>query len=422
MTRNLTISASAKVSTGKSDWARRITDAWNASREAVIHVGALLIEAKDVLPHGDFQAMVDAELPFGPRTAQRLMAIVADERITNTTHGSLLPASWRTLYELTRLDDAVLEGAFAAGDISPDMERGDVARIRRRAAADRATSAPGAVDAQACAVEDLTELAVSGARFGAILADPPWTFETYSAKGQGRSAETHYACMDDKAIADLPVKDLAADDCVLFLWCTWPKLEDALWIVGQWGFDYKTVAFTWVKQKPKGGGLWTGMGFWTRSNPEPCLLATRGAPKRLSGKVKELIVAPVREHSRKPAEARARIAQLVPGPYLELFARSQAEGWEAWGAEVGKFTEAPAQVPAEVPASKKPGKASGKASGKARGKATAKARGKAPAMVVAKAAASTKSIRAAKPSPDVQRINAEKASSAGETKAGEKAR
>ena len=81
-------------------WARRIADAWNASREAVIDAGALLIEAKAVLPHGDSRAMVDAELPFGARTAQRLMAIAGDPRIANRTPVSDLPPSWRTLYEL----------------------------------------------------------------------------------------------------------------------------------------------------------------------------------------------------------------------------------------------------------------------------------------------------------------------------------
>ena len=148
-----------KLDNKRSSWAGRVADAWNRGRAAIVETGRILMEAKASLPHGEFEAMVETDLPFGTRTAQCLMAIGRDQRITNAKHVALLPPSWGTLYELTRLNDETFKQAVDAGEITADMERGDVARLRRRAAADRAASAPGAADAQACAVEDLYGLA-----------------------------------------------------------------------------------------------------------------------------------------------------------------------------------------------------------------------------------------------------------------------
>ncbi|MBK8908179.1 MAG: DNA methyltransferase [Rhodospirillales bacterium] len=179
-------------------------------------------------------------------------------------------------------------------------------------------------------------------RYRVIYADPPWTFATYSRKGKGRSPEAHYDCMTLEHIKALPVAEWAADDCVLLLWATDPLLERAFDVIRAWGFTYKTVGFYWAKLN-KGDGapgaeqrsFFTGMGFWTRANPEQCLLATRGHPKRRSTSVRKLVVAPRREHSRKPAEVHDRIEALCEGPYLEMFARSARAGWDAWGQEVG---------------------------------------------------------------------------------------
>jgi N6-adenosine-specific RNA methylase IME4 len=164
--------------------------------------------------------------------------------------------------------------------------------------------------------------------FGAILADPPWQFETWSRKGMGRSAEQHYQTMTMRQIARLPVDDLAAPDCVLFLWACWPSIQDAFRIVEAWGFTYKTCAFSWMKADPSQSPVqpFAGMGYWTRANTEPCLLATRGRPKRLNADVRQGIIAPRREHSRKPDEIHERIERLVAGPYLELFAVHRVRG------------------------------------------------------------------------------------------------
>lgn len=184
----------------------------------------------------------------------------------------------------------------------------------------------------------------SSHHYGAILADPPWSFKTYSAKGEGRSAVQHYNTMDLEAIKALPVSQWAAPDCALFMWITFPTLPQALDVMRAWGFEFKTVAFLWTKTNKRHDGgpaargdFFMGLGYWTRANGEACLLGTRGKPTRLARDVRQLIVSPVREHSRKPDEVRGRIQRLVPGPYLEMFARQRAPGWDAWGNEVDRF-------------------------------------------------------------------------------------
>jgi N6-adenosine-specific RNA methylase IME4 len=143
--------------------------------------------------------------------------------------------------------------------------------------------------------------------------------------------------------------DLAAEDCCLFLWGTRPMLPEALEVIAAWGFTYKTEAFTWIKvnrEKPRKPRM--GLGYWTRANTEPCLLATRGTPKRLHKDVGQVIAEPIREHSRKPDCVHERIERLVPGPYLELFARQSWPGWTMWGNEAGKFDELTLEM--DVPA------------------------------------------------------------------------
>lgn len=184
--------------------------------------------------------------------------------------------------------------------------------------------------------------------FKAIYADPPWSFRVWNKDtGNGRSAESHYGTMSMDDLAALPVADLAADDCVLFMWACWPSLPEALGIIEAWGFTYKTCGFDWMKAKASqiemfrdDGDVQVGMGYWTRANTEPCLLATRGKPKRLNADVRQGILEPRRQHSRKPDCVPGRIERLVEGPYLELFARTTRPGWTVWGNQTDKFAEA----------------------------------------------------------------------------------
>jgi len=172
-------------------------------------------------------------------------------------------------------------------------------------------------------------------KYSVILADPPWEYRVWSKKGAGRSAENHYPTMNLADISALPVADLADTDCALFLWVTFPLLPDAFKVVEAWGMKYKSVAFVWAKTLRKSDGWHIGMGHYTRANAEICLLATNGSPKRVSKSVRQLIVSPVEEHSKKPDETRSRIVQLFGDiPRIELFARQRADGWDAWGNEV----------------------------------------------------------------------------------------
>ena len=196
-----------------------------------------------------------------------------------------------------------------------------------------------------CTVDDLDALAAAGKQFSVIYADPPWTFKTYSDKGKQRSAERHYDTKGLDAIKALPVEQLAAKDCALFLWSIDPEMPEALEVIKAWGFTYQSVGFIWVKQNKSGEGLFTGMGYSTRKNAEVCLHATRGSPQRLAMDVPQVIMAPVGEHSEKPEEARRRIERLLAGPYLELYGRKPVDGWTVWGNQIARvdLPEPPAQ-------------------------------------------------------------------------------
>lgn len=174
--------------------------------------------------------------------------------------------------------------------------------------------------------------------YGAILADPPWAFRTCSGKyaTAHRCAEDHYATLSLGNLCSLPVPHLAAVNCALFMWAVDSHLDVAIELARAWGFAYKTVAFVWVKTA-KSGEPRIGMGYWTRKSAEICILATKGSPRRLDKGVRQVVMAPRREHSRKPDEVSGRIERLVVGPYLELFARERHEGWDAWGDQVEKF-------------------------------------------------------------------------------------
>lgn len=218
------------------------------------------------------------------------------------------------------------------------------------------------------------DLIFGSSGYRAILADPPWQMKMWSTKGMGRcpdgpapaltrnqsrqnNPERHYATMSLDAIKALPVGQLAASDCVLFMWAVDPLLPQAFEVGRAWGFEYKTVAFVWAKLRRESSERhklhddpWhklfpIGTGYWTRANPELCLLFTRGKPQRNSAAVRKLLVEPRREHSRKPDRVRSDIEALVDGPYLELFARSAAPGWDAWGNQVDRFGHCLPAVP-----------------------------------------------------------------------------
>jgi len=174
-----------------------------------------------------------------------------------------------------------------------------------------------------------------GKKYKIIYADPPWQYRVYSKKGQGRSAENHYHTMNIKDIMALPVDKIADKDCILFLWITFPCLKEGIEVMERWGFKYKTCGFNWVKRNKKKNTYFMGLGFWTRSNSEVCLIGTKGQPKRVSKSVPQICDARIMEHSRKPAEIRERIVELCGElPRIELFARDKVKGWDSLGDEM----------------------------------------------------------------------------------------
>jgi N6-adenosine-specific RNA methylase IME4 len=189
--------------------------------------------------------------------------------------------------------------------------------------------------------------------FSCLVADVPLQFSSNSPARPGRNAMRHYRCLSAEELATLPVGDIAAPDAWLFFWATGPCLPQAFSIIAAWGFKYSGSGFVWIKLRRAyetnqlrllpiaEADLHTGLGHTTRKNAEFCLLARRGRPERLAADVREVVLEPVREHSRKPAEVYRRIERFCAGPRIELFARERRPSWISWGDEIDRFDAAP---------------------------------------------------------------------------------
>lgn len=173
-------------------------------------------------------------------------------------------------------------------------------------------------------------------QYDMIMADPPWSFENWSYKGEHKGAASKYDCMSLDDIKSLPVGHIAKPDSLLWLWATNPMLPQALEVMAAWGFTFKTAGH-WGKVS-ENGTLSFGTGYILRSAGEPFLIGTIGKPKN-TRTVRSLIIAPRREHSRKPSRAYYWAEQLVPGAKrIELFSREPRKNWDTWGNEAEKFT------------------------------------------------------------------------------------
>ena len=193
-------------------------------------------------------------------------------------------------------------------------------------------------------------------KYSIILADPPWNYEVWSEDkklAQGM-AKRHYSTMKLSDICALPINGLADINCKLFLWATPPCLPEALQVIKAWGFNYKTIAFAWLKINKRQSleqssflpvdtiDRFYGIGHWTASNIELCLCAMtpNGVLNRQDKSISQVVLAPRREHSRKPDEVREKIVRLCGDlPRIELFARRKVEGWDCWGNEVASDIE-----------------------------------------------------------------------------------
>ncbi|XUM25078.1 MT-A70 family methyltransferase (plasmid) [Bradyrhizobium oligotrophicum S58] len=218
--------------------------------------------------------------------------------------------------------------------VDPVKEADKAAEIEARRAAHAARTKGG------CSVKDLGALALTGWRARFCGMDPQWHFITRSEAGQGRSANVYYKTEEVEKIKAIPVGEITADDSCLAMWMVDWCPRDALELGESYGFTHITTLYTWVKTNGDRFDLHDpatchlGMGYWSRANPEDCWLFTKGDPSRLYADVRQLIFAPLMEHSRKPDEWLTRSERLVEGPYLELNARRRRPGWVAWGDEL----------------------------------------------------------------------------------------
>ena len=175
-------------------------------------------------------------------------------------------------------------------------------------------------------------------KYQIIYADPPWSYKVWTAKGGHKSASAHYKTMELRDICSLPVGGVCEKNSVLFMWATFPNLQEAFEVIKAWGFIYKTVAFVWVKMYSNGKPV-CGLGYWTRSNAEICLLATKGTPHRIDKGISQIVFSETGEHSDKPDIVKDRIVKLMGDlPRIELFARDHTplfkNDWDCWGNEV----------------------------------------------------------------------------------------
>lgn len=173
-------------------------------------------------------------------------------------------------------------------------------------------------------------------KYKIIYVDPPWQYKLSNNRG---SAESHYRTMSIEDIKKIPISKICDKSCSLFLWVTFPFLKKCFELLETWNFEYKTVAFVWIKTTRKNNKLFYGLGYYTRSNVELCLLATNG--KKLPTKnhsIHQIVISKVREHSRKPDEVRDKIVELLGDlPRIELFAREETLGWDSWGNQTNLF-------------------------------------------------------------------------------------
>jgi len=172
-------------------------------------------------------------------------------------------------------------------------------------------------------------------KYQIIYADPPWAYRDKCRAG-ARGACYKYEVMDYSDLQNMaePIKEIAAEDCVLFMWATGPMMDRAIYLIQRWGFKFKTVGFTWTKRTVNGKPF-MGMGNYTRANPEFCLLAIKGKPRRINAGIRAWVDVAKGRHSEKPQEVREAIVRLMGDlPRIELFARQRAPGWDSWGNEI----------------------------------------------------------------------------------------
>lgn len=303
-------------------WANHINTAWRETLNGIFETGRRLIQAKSELP-GQFEAMVATDLLFGPRTARRLMQIARNWEYRFRTHASVLPPSWMSLYELTKLTDAEYGTLIDDRTIRPDVEREEIV-ARCRALRRNAREVAHRCEIVGGLVDDLWAFIDAGHRVGTIYADPPWLYDNQVTRSATRNI---YDGMTVDELRELPVGELASDDAHLHLWTTNAFLFECPKLFRAWDFEFKST-FVWVKSV-------LGIGNYWRNSHEILLTAIRGDATRFADhNLRSWLECRRGKHSGKPEQVRDYIERASPGPWLELFARHPAPNWLSWGHEI----------------------------------------------------------------------------------------
>lgn len=309
-----------------SQWAKAINAAWRGSVDSIIETGRLLNAAKDACEHGAFLKMVENALPFNPRTAQRLMAIAADQRIAKAARASLLPPNWSILAEITELDDQSFEARIEDGTISADMDRADLRKFRTEAHRDERLAEMRALAS--------APIPLPVGPFNAGIADPPWENPDAPIGFSTRHYRSHYPTMTPEEIAGLCVAPIFTSTAFLAMWITRHMLAIGahVTVLKAWNFTPTTIV-TWDKEWP---GLGNG---YVRDRTEHLVLATRGkpaAPQESEHRPDSIVtLRRTKKHSEKPMFPQTWIEQWFPNmAYVELFGRGDSRpGWATWGHE-----------------------------------------------------------------------------------------
>ena len=178
-------------------------------------------------------------------------------------------------------------------------------------------------------------------KYNIIYADPPWKYkdkrQNPTSDRPARYGGIVYPVMSTQDISNLGItlRPYLADNCMLFLWATFPNLPEALKVINSWGFEYRTLGFSWIKTNKKNNEPFFGIGYYTKSNCEVCLIGVRGKPFKASNQVSSVVISPMEYHSKKPDTVRDKIVEFCGDvPRIELFARQKVDGWDCWGNEV----------------------------------------------------------------------------------------
>jgi N6-adenosine-specific RNA methylase IME4 len=304
----------------RKSWAERIAKAWQSSLVGIFESGRLIAASKESLDHGEFLGMITDDLPFCARTAQRLMAIAADDRLTDATHVSHLPPHWGTLYELTKMSNDVFDASIIDGTINPEMQRKDVGRelkeiVRETRRIENRAKVAGVPNALATDV-----------KFPTIVIDCPWDWGDEGDQDQLGRARPDYGTMTIEQLMEFSlVSDHADVDCHLYMWITNRSLPKGFALLDRWGFRYVTM-LTWNKPS-------YGMGNYFRGQTEHILFGVKGSQMLKRKDIGTSFNWPrgPNGHSSKPLEMYEMVESASPGPYLEIFSRHDRADWTSWG-------------------------------------------------------------------------------------------